>query len=222
MQVTYEEMTQWRDLCEFLNAQWYKCAEADDFERTLKHCKVWRNQEHRQKLWDAWELQIIQWCGHPAADYSYCRDYRKWKGWRLAPDWEVKIDFLEKVAIFDADPETLDQPWRITLARAREEKRQREEEQRQRDEQRQREWQRQQDEWRRQREWFDSLTPEEKAAERQRKLDERNQQLLAERIDRIKRNLCSCCGSPRIPLMVDCLKCGESYCDSGEAAENAG
>jgi hypothetical protein len=124
----YEQLTQWRDLCEHLNSCWYKCEEPYDLERKLPNCQIWKPElrSHRQHLWDNWQLQLMDWGEHPVLRYVSSRAnrkaFRKWRGWTLQTDWQVKIDFLEKVVLFDADPNQLEMPWVAAITKAREER----------------------------------------------------------------------------------------------------
>jgi hypothetical protein len=126
--ISYEQLVQWRDLCEYLNSCWYKCGEPYDLERKLPNCQIWKPEarSHRQELWDAWQLQLMSWGEHPILRYarsrSTYREFKKWKGWTLQADWQVKIDFLEKVILFNADPDQLEKPWVAAIAAAREER----------------------------------------------------------------------------------------------------
>jgi|GEM_PF-4268453 len=222
MPLTYEQLRQWRDLCEFLAGQWYRCAEPYDISKALPGCHVSKpeSRSERQYLWDNWEIQLMSWGGHPAAWYSNSgyREFKKWRGWALCPGWEVKIDFLEKVVLFDADPEVLEKPWKEAIAQARAEKlrqqllrQQEQEEQRRRREQREAEYRAERERW-------NSLSPEEQQAERDQReqeivkeLMEREEKSRIERVARVAKGLCQWCGVATIPLMMDCVDCGKSY-----------
>lgn len=119
----------WRDLCEFLSRRWYKCEEPDQLRTGLPGCNVWKPEArtHRQELWDSWMIQFISWSHtHPALNYSNSRklyrELKKWKGWTLRPDWEIKIDFLEKIVLLNVDPNTLNKPWQKAIQEARNER----------------------------------------------------------------------------------------------------
>ncbi|MBD2005625.1 MULTISPECIES: hypothetical protein [Cyanophyceae] len=129
MILSYQELRMWRDLCEFLSRRWYKCEEPDELRTGLPGCNVWKPEArtHRQELWDSWMIQFISWSHtHPALNYSNSRklyrELKKWKGWTLRPDWEIKIDFLEKIVLLNVDPNTLNKPWQKAIQEARNER----------------------------------------------------------------------------------------------------
>ncbi|MBD2006472.1 MULTISPECIES: hypothetical protein [Cyanophyceae] len=130
MSLTYEDLRMWRDLCEYLNQSWYKCEEADYLYTKLPSCTVYRPERriHRRELWENWQIQFINWGGHPIIRYSESayRHYKKWRGWTLGKDWEIKIDFLEKVVLLSVNPDELDKPWQRAIEKAREERLRRE------------------------------------------------------------------------------------------------
>lgn len=105
----YEQLCQWRDICEYLDKRWYKFSENDDGRFTLL---LPESQAIRQKLWSKYMIQVVRWGQHPYNYYHSDREYRKVYGWRLNLGWEVKIDFLEQVTLFNRNPEDLPQPWR--------------------------------------------------------------------------------------------------------------
>lgn len=110
MSLDYEIVRQCRDVCEHLNACWYKFDDDAPFQLCTPEGRV-----HRQALWDCWNIQLIRWGEHPILDYRNSRFlHRNLKGvagWRLLPGWEYKIDFLEQVYILNRDPDTLRRPW---------------------------------------------------------------------------------------------------------------
>jgi hypothetical protein len=111
--ITYEELFIWRNVCEFL----YRSGAVDrgkwtDFgmSQYVCNCSVayaWEvlafdKRERRQLLWDAWRIQLVRYED---------RVKKKHQGWVLRSNWEYKIDFLEKVVLFDANPYGLPMPW---------------------------------------------------------------------------------------------------------------
>lgn len=222
MIVTYEELRQWRDLCEFLSQQWYKCEEIDSLRVKVPGCNIFKSEwrSHRAELWQKWEIQFINWGEHPILRYSNSatRDYKKWRGWTLGQDWEIKIDFLEKVVLFDADPNQLDKPWQEAIAKARKEKLRLQalKEQRQREERRRSEMG--EEAWQKELERQARLSPEELKAEREagrelimEELLQQERKAIAERVARFAQGLCQWCGVPMVVLMMDCPSCKRSY-----------
>lgn len=222
MNLTYDDLRMWRDLCEYLNDSWYKCEEVDYLYTKLPHCTVYRPEKrtHRQEFWDSWQLQLISWGGHPIIRYSESayRDYKKWRGWTLFKDWEIKIDFLEKIVLLNIDPNTLDKPWIAAIEKARQERLRREAEQRRWEEEQQQRWRLQQEEWNRELERRARLTPDELEAEREarrqaikQQLREEEERTKAERAAAFASGFCGWCKAPVAFLMMDCPNCGKSY-----------
>jgi hypothetical protein len=111
----YEDLCQWRSICEFLDSQWYKFLDdssvlTQGFTLLLTFAKP-----HREELWSNYMIQLVQFGKHPHAHYHRRSEFRKKYGWRLLPDWEVKIDFLEKITLFNNNPDDLPQPWRQAI-----------------------------------------------------------------------------------------------------------
>jgi hypothetical protein len=110
----YEQLRQWRDICEYLNGAWYKfisdvaVANANEKYSFL----LPRSQEYRQELWSLYMIQFAQWGTHPINFHRNERKYRKVTGWRLCMDWETKINFLEQIVLFNRNPDDLAQPWK--------------------------------------------------------------------------------------------------------------
>jgi len=103
--INYSHLYSWRNLCEYLNSRKFKFAEPYEIKRNCKCLPslYWRDRTHRQFLFDNYLIQFIHWCPYP--DFSYrCRrkDDDDW-GWQLCRDWEAKIDFLEKIVLFDRE-----------------------------------------------------------------------------------------------------------------------
>jgi hypothetical protein len=110
--MNYEQMRQWRNICEHLDKQWYKFIESDECEFTLLSSK---SRSIRQQLWSDYMIQFAQWGQHPYHFYRRDRAYRKVYGWRLCGGWEQKIDFLEQITLFNHNPSDLPQPWRKSI-----------------------------------------------------------------------------------------------------------
>ncbi|NEP56014.1 MAG: hypothetical protein F6K31_03185 [Symploca sp. SIO2G7] len=61
------------------------------------------NFSHRERLWNLWRIQLVR--------YIRCRK-KVDSGWVLIkPYWEDKIDFLEKIVLFEIDDSQLPMPW---------------------------------------------------------------------------------------------------------------
>lgn len=113
--VDYEHLGQWRDICEYLEGQWYKFVDGNNasFSLLLPSSKQLRSQ-----LWSEYMIQFVCWGSHPYSHYHNGRDARRYGkilGWRLTFGWEAKIDFLEKIVLFHRAPEDLSQPWRRAI-----------------------------------------------------------------------------------------------------------
>jgi hypothetical protein len=113
--INYVQMRQWRDICEYLDKRWYKFAQCDRQDSTIE-CRFFllspKAKPIRQELWTNYMVQLTQWGQHPYNFYYNDRDYRNVYGWRLLPGWEAKIDFVEKITLFNHNPDDLPQPWR--------------------------------------------------------------------------------------------------------------
>ncbi|QSJ14583.1 hypothetical protein JYQ62_22045 [Nostoc sp. UHCC 0702] len=117
MQITYEQLRQWRDICEYLNKAWYKFIEYDDIPLNFSLLSS-SNRQHRCDLWSFYMIQFVKSGPHPDNFYRYKSDYRKVFGWRLMPNYELKIDFLEQIVLFNRNPDDLPQPWRQEIWKA--------------------------------------------------------------------------------------------------------
>jgi hypothetical protein len=111
----YEHLRQWRDICEYLDNQWYKfvddyCVENLGFTLLLRSAKPLR-----EELWSNHMIQLCSWGEHPHSYHHHRSEYRKDYGWRVLPDWEIKIDFLEQIVLFDRNPDDIPQPWRKAI-----------------------------------------------------------------------------------------------------------
>jgi hypothetical protein len=111
----YETMREWRDIAEFLYQQPYKFIDDDQNDFTLLSPL---NKPHREQLWSLYMLQFCQFCPHPYSFYHRVPQRDIPWGWRLLPDWEDKINFLEQIALFDRNPDDLLQPWRARIWQA--------------------------------------------------------------------------------------------------------
>jgi len=220
--ITYEDLRQWRDLCEFLAQHWYKCAEYDDLEEKLPNCQVFKPEKrsHRQQLWEWQMIQLIHWGEHPAIKYSNSayREFKKWRGWTLGQNWEIKIDFLEKVVLFGVDPNQLNKPWQVAIAKAREEKMRLEALKKQRVREQTRRLEMGEEAWQKELERQARLSTKELQAEREEgrelimeEMMQEEQRKLTERAKRFAQGLCQWCGVPMIQLMMDCPSCKKSY-----------
>lgn len=120
----YQELRNWRGICEYLDSCWYKF---DEISGLAKNCSgiasIFYEQERgrylREELWQKWQIVLISWGQHPIL-YSRCsRVNRNFFGdacgWTLVIDWESKIDFLEKLVLFDLDENNLSRPWRESM-----------------------------------------------------------------------------------------------------------
>lgn len=114
MTLSYEDVREWRDVCEYLDDCWYKFDDAAPFLLCTP-----KGRDQRQLLWDTWKIQIIRFGEHPVLEYKHDRltrrAFRNDKGWRLLPGWEYKIDFLEQVYILGRDGDRLPKPWQDAL-----------------------------------------------------------------------------------------------------------
>lgn len=109
--MNYEELVQWRTLCEYLDSKWYKCADTGNHFPLL----LINAREKREFLWSYYMIQLVQWCEHPHVWHHRRSPYKDEWVWRLLPGWEFKIDFLEKITLFNHAPEDLPQPWRKAI-----------------------------------------------------------------------------------------------------------
>lgn len=220
--ITYEELRQWRDLCEFLSQQWYKCEEVDSLRIKVPGCNVFKTEwrSHRQQLWETWEIQLINWGDHPILRYSDSayRHYKKWRGWTVGKDWEIKINFLEKIVLFDADPNQLNKPWQVAIAKAREEKARLQALQQQRLKEQTRIGEIGYEAWQKELTRQAKLSSRELEAEQEagvqlimEEMLEQERRKIAERAARFAQGLCQWCGTPMITLMMDCPHCKKSY-----------
>jgi hypothetical protein len=126
--MNYAQLSSWRNLCEYLNGQWYKFAEPEDIKKNVRclptlydpKCKI-----HRRSLFDDHLIQFIHWTQHPILNYRSGRrtkSYYDERGWQLCSYWEHKIDYLEKIILFGDEP--VFKPWESSLnARISERKR---------------------------------------------------------------------------------------------------
>lgn len=130
----YEHLRDWRDICEHLNTCWYKF---DDQAGISQKCPSinrklidFEGRELRATLWDRWLIQLIRWGDHPILYFRNSRatrrEFKHERGWILVNGWEAKIDFLEKLVLFEVDEDTLPKPWQpLALARIQEREAQR-------------------------------------------------------------------------------------------------
>jgi hypothetical protein len=105
----YEEVSMWRDICEFLHYEWgrdpcpshYIIRRNKDLKKEQQFPWLIDYDRHRrQLLWDSYKIQLITW-----------EKIKKYGGWRLKGNWEDKIDFLEQVYVLGRDPDSLPRPW---------------------------------------------------------------------------------------------------------------
>lgn len=111
----YEDLRQWRNICECLDCQWYKFLDTDHISTKGFTLLLPDAKSTRQQLWSDYMIQLAQWGRHPHANYHHRSEYRLRNGWRLLPGWEFKIDFLEQIVLFDRKPDDLDQTWRLAI-----------------------------------------------------------------------------------------------------------
>ena len=113
--MNYEDLRQWRDICEFLDEEWYKFIAADDSPFSLLTSA---SRPVRSQLWSDYMIQFVKWGDHPYSHHHSGREARRYGkilGWRLTLGWEAKIDFLEQVVLLNRAPEDLPQPWRRAI-----------------------------------------------------------------------------------------------------------
>lgn len=122
----YQQLRAWRDVCEYLDSCWYKFNDPGSIIEkcpSIDHQLVtFEGRKLRSLLWDAWLIQFIRWGDHPILSFRNSRankrSFSDERGWILVNGWESKIDFLEKVILFDEDAETLPKPWQaLVIAR---------------------------------------------------------------------------------------------------------
>ncbi len=112
--ITYEELFVWRDVCELLcrlhafdQGKWtdfgVDTADISCFVKDAYSVLSFDARARRQMMWDAWRIQLVRWVSSDRVG--------KHAGWVLRFRWEYKIDFLEKVVLFDANPYQLNMPW---------------------------------------------------------------------------------------------------------------
>ena len=117
--MNYTQLTSWRNLCEYLDRQWYKFAALEDIKKNVRclpslydpKCKI-----HRRSLFDNHLIQLIHWTQHPVLNYRSGRRLRSYQnewGWQLCSYWEHKIDYLEKIILFNREP--IIKPWEKSL-----------------------------------------------------------------------------------------------------------
>ncbi|MBW4670428.1 MAG: hypothetical protein KME60_24185 [Cyanomargarita calcarea GSE-NOS-MK-12-04C] len=109
----YEDLRQWRDICEFFNQIKYKFIYSHALITRRYILLQPERKFRREELWSKYMIQICRFGPHPSAFYCYqgSRKNKDW-GWQLLPDWEEKINFLEQIVLFDYNPDDLPQPWR--------------------------------------------------------------------------------------------------------------
>lgn len=111
----YEEMRQWRNIVEYLHPCYYKFADSDTILRRDFHFLRREYKSYRERLWSSYMLQICQFGPHPYSFYHHVRKRDIEWGWRLLPDWEAKVDFLEQVALYGKNPDDLPKPWKAKI-----------------------------------------------------------------------------------------------------------
>lgn len=112
--MVYEDLRQWRDICEFLNSRKWKFIDSGiEIARGFTLLQP-ESKPHREELWSKYMLQLCKFGPHPSTFFSYRARKESsddW-GWRLLPGWERKIDFLEQIVLFSRNADDLPQPWR--------------------------------------------------------------------------------------------------------------
>lgn len=111
MAINYEDLCQWRDICEFLSTRWYLFADDYDISKLSFNLLTEEASTKRQELWTRYMIQFVAHCRHPHARYHRRSDYKKDFGWVLVSDWELKIDFLEQIVLLGRAEEDLPRPW---------------------------------------------------------------------------------------------------------------
>jgi hypothetical protein len=113
--LTYDELFVWRNVCEFLHrfgaldrGKWTEFGiDSASINLMVKNAYLvigFDARPRRQLLWDAWRIQLIRYVNTGWVA-------KKNTGWVLKYRWEEKIDFLEQVVLFNADPYDLPMPW---------------------------------------------------------------------------------------------------------------
>jgi hypothetical protein len=111
IKISYEELREWRDICEYLDNAWYKFIGSHVTQPSFSLLTK-AGESHRRALWSSYMIQFVKWGSHPHSFYRQKSIYRKDSGWRLLPCWEMKIDFLEQIFLFGRNPDDLPQPWK--------------------------------------------------------------------------------------------------------------
>lgn len=131
--ISYSQLFGWRNLCEYLDAQWYKFATVGEIKANCKCCLpnlyTPKMREHRQLLYEKYLIQFITFQEHPILLFRDSKrnrhEYGDVWGWRLMKDWEAKIDYLEKLVLLDREPEI--KTWEADLRRRLADRRRRQE-----------------------------------------------------------------------------------------------
>jgi hypothetical protein len=131
--INYLHLRGYRNLCEYLNGQWYKFAEIKDIQ---KNCKgvlpiLYNPKDKRisKFLWDNYLIQFMCFSKHPILNYTNStRKIRRFKGvygWALISDWEYKIEYLESIVLFSKEPKI--KAWETDLRKRINDRKRREE-----------------------------------------------------------------------------------------------
>jgi hypothetical protein len=132
--INYLHLWGYRNLCEFLDQQWYKFAEIDDIKQKCKGVLpiLYSNPKNKiisNYLWNKYLIQFIYFGKHPILRYTSSKKtekaFKNNYGWTLVSDWEYKIEYLEKIILFNQEP--LFKPWEEKLLNRINERKTREE-----------------------------------------------------------------------------------------------
>ncbi|BAZ33622.1 hypothetical protein NIES4074_61360 (plasmid) [Cylindrospermum sp. NIES-4074] len=110
--INYLHLRGYRNLCEYLNQQWYKFAEVEDIKKRCKGILPTlydpNDKRFANYLWNQYLIQFVYYGKHPILNYTNSnkikRKYKDTYGWVLISDWEYKVDYLEKIILFNKEP----------------------------------------------------------------------------------------------------------------------
>ena len=111
--LNYLHLRGYRNLCEYLNSQKYKIATIEEISKECSVLPILYNPKDKRissYLYNNYLIQFTSFCKHPILNYTSSRkimkEYQYYYGWRLVSDWEFKIDYLEKLILFNQEGTT--------------------------------------------------------------------------------------------------------------------
>ena len=204
LDLSYELLETWRNLCEWLDRQWYKFAYIYEIESAIEkgELKIMsfaytaEGGKVRSLLYLNYQIQFISYRLLPVVNYwsqrrledEFGEEVFYKRGWCLVSDWEFKIDFLEQLILLRRAEKDIPKIWlprlekRISNRKARE--KQLEEER---------------------------INPELRRLRLEQEAKEKREKEKQRRLIKYLNGNCGWCDAPVIPLMLDCPSCQKSY-----------